>query len=556
MNRSDNIKSPFVIVAIILILAAVMSFGCGNIEIEKSGINEQSMAAAERISAARKVLGKKEPVKKEISCKEIKCAELGFQLKVPGYMKIDTDYMPAFIRISSPDMDIRISREQSPYEDIDSYINTYIYKYMLDPEYRKANNINLITNEYRSINGVKTKILKFVRKPAATSREIQNEYIHGLFITGGREFYNCFIRCNSLNRQEEVIRQILGSFRKIESKGELKLDITLKPELPHWNAETRTFYEKLSNSDSIMWGIFYPNSITKDFSRIQEIEKKLGYNFPVVLHYLYLGQEFPLEGMERAYKAGKVVELTMQVMWNVKPGNSDDKLKNVNFDVLDGLYDDEIRRFARAAKAFSHPFIFRLNNEMNSTWTRYSGIALLCDPDLYIKVWRRIYDIFQAEGVDNAIWVFNPNDVDYPPLKWNSDVSYYPGNKYVHMIGLTGYNTGTYYNNVTGERWRSFSEIYGPLNKKYSSLYSKFPWMITEFACSSTGGDKKKWIEDMFSEIGNYKNIKAAVWWSYADFDYRGKTKGTPARRYWLDEKAEYLKAFREGLKSNGGKAR
>ena len=50
-------------------------------------------------------------------------------------------------------------------------------------------------------------------------------------------------------------------------------------------------------------------------------------------------------------------------------------------------------------------------------------------------------------------------DVDYPPLKWNSHVSYYPGNKYVHIIGLTGYNTGTYYKDLTGERWRSFTEI-------------------------------------------------------------------------------------------------
>jgi hypothetical protein len=39
------------------------------------------------------------------------------------------------------------------------------------------------------------------------------------------------------------------------------------------------------------------------------------------------------------------------------------------------------------------------------------------------------------------------------------------------------------------------------------------------------------------------------VWWSYADFDYSKNKKGTPARRYWLDEKPEYLRAFREGLK-------
>jgi len=543
-----DIKSSFIVVLIVIIVS-VMSFGCDSIVNEKSSSNEETRIAAEGVSAAEEVVNEEESKRKEISFKEIKCPELGFQLKVPETMAVDKDYMPAFIRISSPDMDIKISRELSPYEGIDSYFNTYLYKYMLDPEYRKANSIRLITNEYCTINGIKNRILVFSRRPAAGSNDSQNEYMHALYITGDREFYSCFIRSSSLNEQKEAIQQVLKSFKKIERSGELKFDIALKPELPDWNAETKAFYYALQNSDSIKWGIFYPNSITKDFSKIEDMEKKLGYKFPITLHYIYLGHQFPMEGMRNAYQRGKTVELTMQVMWNIKAGNTDNKMKNVNFDLIDGLYDGYLRNFAQEAKAFGHPFIFRLNNEMNSTWVRYSGIALLCDPDVYIKVWRHIYDIFEEEGVRNAIWVFNPNDVDYPPLKWNSHVSYYPGNKYVQMIGLTGYNTGTYYKGLTGERWRSFNEIYDPLNEKYTRFYGHFPWMITEFACSSVGGDKGKWINDMFSSINKYKNIKAAVWWSYADFDYRKNKKGTPARRYWLDEKPEYLKAFKEGVK-------
>lgn len=532
-----------------MVIVSAMGFGCESTVIEENRKIEQAKAAEETASAVEEFAKKDGIDNKEVSFKEAKFPELGFQVKVPETMNVDKDYMPAFIRISSEDIDIKISRERSPYDGIDMYFNTYLYKYMLDPAYREANSINLITNEYWNINGIKTKILAFSRKPAAGSKEKQNEYIHALYTTGGREFYSCFIRCSSLNRKQEVIQQILKSFKKIESSGELKFNIALKPELPNWNAETRAFYSTLQNSESIRWGIFYPNSITKDFSKIEAMEKKLDYKFPITLHYIYLGHEFPLSGMQNAYQRGKTVELTMQVMWNIKPGNTDPEMKNVNFDLIDGLYDDYLRRFAQAAKAFGHPFIFRLNNEMNSTWVRYSGIALLCDPDVYTKVWRHIYDIFEEEGVRNAIWVFNPNDVDYPPLKWNSQVSYYPGNKYVQMIGLTGYNTGTYYKNQTGERWRSFTEIYDPLNEKYSRFYGQFPWMITEFACSSVGGDKGKWITDMFKNIGRYKNLKAAVWWSYADFDYSKTKKGTPARRYWLDEKPEYLKAFGEGLK-------
>lgn len=508
-------------------LATAISLGYGSISLEEDSTGEQAVPAKEVISNP--------------AYKEVKVPELGFQVSVPGYMKVDKAYAPAFIRISSSEMDIKISAERSPYEDLDSYFDKYIYKYLLDTEYLKANGIRLVTNEYWNINGIRARVLVFSRSP--------EDYMHALFMTGGREFYSCFIRCSSLNRHREVIRQVLKSFKKIERSGVPQFALSLKPELPAWNAETRAFYNELQASDNIKWGIFYPNSITKDFSTIEAIEKKIEYSFPITLHYIYLGHQFPTEGMKKAYDRGKVVELTMQLMWNIQPGNTDHELRNVNFDVLDGLYDDYLRSFARDAKAFGHPFLFRLNNEMNSTWVRYSGIALLCDPDVYIRVWRYIYDIFEAEGVDNAIWIFNPNDVDYPPLKWNSHISYYPGNKYVHIIGLTGYNSGTYYKNTTGECWRSFNEIYGPLNEKYSRLYGEFPWIITEFACSSVGGDKEAWIREMFSSIRKYKNIKAAVWWSYADFDYSKDKKGIPARRYWLDEKPEYLKAFKEGLR-------
>jgi len=475
------------------------------------------------------------------SFREVSSAELGFRMKVPGTMMVDDSLMPAFIRISDKDMDIKVSREVSPYEDIHGYFNTYLYKYIMDPQYREANSIDLIADGYRSINGMRTRVVSFSRRASI--------YTHALYLTGGKEFYSCFIRSGRSEKQADMVRQIISSFKKTEAKGEPRFNIALKPELPDWNEETRAFYSKLVSSKDIKWGIFYPNSLTKDFSRIEQMEKELGHSFPITLHYIYLGSGFPRKGMEEAYKRGKIVELTMQVMWNVTPGNSDPEKKNVNFDVIDGLYDEHLRSFAREAKAFGHPFIFRLNNEMNSTWVRYSGIALLCDPDVFIRVWRHIYDIFQEEGVRNAIWVFNPNDVDFPPLNWNSHISYYPGNRYVQMIGLTGYNTGTYYKELTQENWRSFTQIYDPLNEKYSEVYGSFPWMITEFACSSIGGDKEQWIRDMFDNIHKYRNIKAALWWSYVDYDYsKGKENAVAARRYWLDEKPEYLKAFREGL--------
>ena len=79
--------------------------------------------------------------------------------------------------------------------------------------------------------------------------------------------------------------------------------------------------------------------------------------------------------------------------------------------------------------------LFRLNNEMNSDWTSYSGVVNLADPELYTQAWRYIYEFFLKNGVDNTIWIFNPNDLDFPAADWNRWLSYYPGDGYVQMLG-------------------------------------------------------------------------------------------------------------------------
>ena len=52
----------------------------------------------------------------------------------------------------------------------------------------------------------------------------------------------------------------------------------------------------------------------------------------------------------------------------------------------------------------------------------------------------------------------------------------------------------------------------------------------------------------MFKNIENYPNIKAAVWFSNADYDpaYENNTK--VSRPYWLDETDETIEAFKKGI--------
>ncbi|MGE5389761.1 MAG: glycoside hydrolase family 26 protein, partial [Deltaproteobacteria bacterium] len=209
-------------------------------------------------------------------------------------------------------------------------------------------------------------------------------------------------------------------------------------------------------------------------------------------------------------------------------------------DVLNGKYDAFLVNYARQLKAFGHPVLFRLNNEMNGDWCSWCAANSSTDTELYRAMWRYIYGIFKQQGADNALWVWNPNELSFPGFKWNSYINYFPGSDYVDIIGLTGYNTGNYY---PGERWRDFRTIYDPLYWEYSRVFN-YPFMITEFGCNKVGGDKPAWIRDMFQQMPAYKNIKLVVWFNGIDYD----VNGNPARTYRMDQDAGVLQEFAQGL--------
>ena len=95
-------------------------------------------------------------------------------------------------------------------------------------------------------------------------------------------------------------------------------------------------------------------------------------------------------------------------------------------------------------------------------------------------------------------------------------------------------------------------DIYDKVYQECYPYFYEFPWMITEFSSSSVGGDKPQWIERMFEEIGNYPNLKIAVWFCSVDMDFRPGREEIIARPYLLDENEDCVQAFKNGLEKSG----
>ena len=305
--------------------------------------------------------------------------------------------------------------------------------------------------------------------------------------------------------------------------------------------ETRTFYEQVFADDAgLTWGIFEPGTSGKSVSDLLSVQKELQHRFEIILCYSNIYENYEPDliynTLSRLWENGSVVELTLQTqLYDPLSQN------NMVYDVLDGKYDDFLHKYAADVARFGHPVLFRPFNEMNGDWCNYSAYWTARDCSTYVELYRYLYSIFEEEGANkNTLWVWNPNEKSFPNFCWNFTDNYYPGDEYVDIVGLTGYNTGDYYD---GETWRSFNEIYDPLYAQMAPQYQQ-PLMITEFACSSIGGDKAAWIEDMFTQLENYPRIKAAVWWDSADKD----TDGNIARPYYIDNDKAALNIFKDHL--------
>lgn len=298
---------------------------------------------------------------------------------------------------------------------------------------------------------------------------------------------------------------------------------------PKVNEKTLAFYNKyFINSKELTWGIFdATTSSNLDF--IKSIEEKIEHDFKFLIRYQHLGTKVPTEEIITAYKEGKVLELSLQTM-NTVSGEID------IYEILNGKYDDYFNQYAKDIKSTNVPVLFRPNNEMNGDWCHYCSMYYAKDADLYKETWKYIYRIFEENGVDNVLWVWNPNSKSFPRFTWNDQLLYYPGDEYVDIIGLTAYNTGSYYE---GEKWTCFYDLYNEYYKFIDHLTSK-PLMITEFACSSYGGNKPQWIINMFNHLHLYPNIKVAIWWNHTDYD----ANGNPARIYRMDT-TEIMEIFK-----------
>ncbi len=465
----------------------------------------------------------------------------GFRLRYPARMTVD--WSLSAVRTIFADDATRIEIYHDDFGGTPTTATDYIH---YGNKFVKASPHHaILADEWLAADGRQAHLLAWTRRPLARVPGDKNHYASLEIIASDREVYTILIKSAA---PIDNPAGLLAGFEIIPARGVPRNYKRFAPSATPMNPETAAFYKTyFGDSAPLTWGIFEP-SAPQTLTALDALEKRLDFSFPILLHYQMFDEQFPVWGLDNAYRNKKYLELTLQTTFSGQVNAlwaTENRNAGMVYAILDGQYDDYFAAYADNLKAFGHPVLFRLNNEMNGDWCWYSAFYTGKDADLYQALWRYLHDLFVARGVDNVIWVWNPHDVSLPAFKWNHYLAYYPGDAYVDVVGLTGYNNGTYF---PGERWREFAEIYPALHDDYANHFDK-PLMITEFSSNSVGGDKAAWINAMFDGIKKLDRIKIAVWWSGVDFDQNGQ----PGRIYLINENEQILDVFKKRLQEYKG---
>ena len=170
------------------------------------------------------------------------------------------------------------------------------------------------------------------------------------------------------------------------------------------------------------------------------------------------------------------------------------------YSIVEGHFDDFFMEWAHRISEVHGTVLVRLLHEFNGDWYPWCTANNDQNPDLVIRAFRHIHDIFIKAEANNVRFVWCPNSLSKPDEDWNFILNAYPGDDYVDFVGLDIYNGA-------GEGlqpWRSFRKEGIPNYFLITQKLPQKPFLVCETAsreqtaiASEGGQDKAAWIAQM-----------------------------------------------------------
>lgn len=290
-----------------------------------------------------------------------------------------------------------------------------------------------------------------------------------------------------------------------------------------------------------------------NWSEYNDVATKVGVSPNMAGYFQGWDSDFRADAVTRSWAQGDLPLLT----WESRPMLAEnDVVDEPEYSlprIIEGDHDAYLRKYARDVAKLKLPVAIRLNHEMNSGWYPWSEQTSDGAPvngnnrGDYVKMWRHVHDIFEAEGANAyVIWVWAPNIVNRLPAV-NKPVEYtrslYPGDEYVDWVGLSGYYRPPFDKNQPPTFDYTFDRTLDQLRS-----FTDKPILLAEVGATEISGKKPQWFESMFTSLAEPRNadIIGVAYFHHAVTSY---VQGERTTNDWrITSRADSLAAFRAGI--------
>jgi beta-mannanase len=275
-------------------------------------------------------------------------------------------------------------------------------------------------------------------------------------------------------------------------------------------SKSKTSPEDQIVNEGVFIGVFREGA-PRNINYIKKFEKQTGKKPAMIMWYQDWAQSFPKDAAKHAVEYGAVPH----IVW--EPWYWGDRYKVKLKDIIAGKWDNYIKSWAKDIKKFEKTVFLRVGHEFNIEGYPWGVINNDKDPEIYIKAYRHVVDIFNKEKVKNVKWIWCFMNYSFPDKSWNDWAAAYPGDKYVDWIGIDGYNWGT---TQSWSEWQAFKYLFRDQVRRSKKLWPDKPIMVAEFGSAEEGGDKAAWIKEIPGYLKtSMRDIDVIIW-----FDLKKET--------------------------------
>ena len=248
---------------------------------------------------------------------------------------------------------------------------------------------------------------------------------------------------------------------------------------------------------TVKWGAYTSWQVAD----VKNFESKVGKQMNYVATFVHWGNEneLPLDLGNLAKSRGQTLVLYWEAMdYNVT--TADDP--RFSYDaILGGKWDSYITDFASQVRHFGGQIILIPFEEMNGDWYPWSINKNGNNALKHINAYRYLTKFF--DGIPNVKFGWTVNNLSENGVS-SHIADYYPGDAYVDIIGVNGFNFDA--------PWMNFNQIFDSSLQQLEAINK--PIMIFSMSCAQ-GSQKTSWIKDALGvQIQKHPKITGWIWFN------------------------------------------